>query len=105
MTMNLPVLKCGHCEPLKMGVHAGALGLAALCGVYNAAAWLSRRETHLAINTVLYTVLTIWEQQHVAHHLAEMRQRECEPPGAAPVIVPAAIETPVDAPAMEAAAA
>ena len=74
MTMDLPVLECGKCEPLKLGVHAGALGIAALCGLYNAAAWLSRRERHLAVNTVLYTALTIWEQQHVAHHLAELRR-------------------------------
>ena len=76
MTLDLPVLKCGKCEPLKLGVHAGALGLAALCGVYNAAAWLSRREIHLAVNTVLYTALTIWEHQHVMHHLAELRRPE-----------------------------
>jgi len=76
MTMDLPVLKCGKCEPLKLGVHAGALSLAALCGIYNAAAWLSRREMHLAVNTVLYTALTIWEQQHVAHHFAELRRTE-----------------------------
>ena len=79
MTMDLPVLKCGNCEPLKLGVHAGALGLAALCGVYNAAAWLSRREPHLAVNTVLYTMLSIWEQQHVVHHLAEMRRAPAPP--------------------------
>lgn len=74
MTTRLPVLQCGNCEPLKLGVHAGALGLSLLCGVYNAAAWLARRETHLAVNTILYTALSIWEQQHVAHHLAEMRK-------------------------------
>jgi hypothetical protein len=73
MTMDLPVLRCGNSEPLKMGVHAGALGLAVVCGVYNAAAWLSRRQTHLAVNAVLYTAMAIWEQQHVAHHLAAMR--------------------------------
>jgi hypothetical protein len=82
MTMDLPVLKCGNCEPLKLGVHAGALSLAALCGVYNAAAWLARREVHLAVNTVVYTVLTIWEQQHVAHHLAALRRQ------AVPVLEP-----------------
>ena len=43
MTMDLKVLKCGNCEELKLGVHGLTLGLAALCGVYNAAAWLSRR--------------------------------------------------------------
>ena len=38
-----------NCEELKLGVHALALGVAALCGAYNAAAWFSRRERHLAI--------------------------------------------------------
>jgi hypothetical protein len=58
-------------------------GIASLCLAYNAAAWLSRRETHLAVNTVLYTCLTIWEQRHVAHHLAEIRSpctAEASPP-------------------------
>jgi len=74
MTMDLKVLKCGNCEALKLGVHAAALGIAALCGVYNAAAWLSRREQHLAINTVLYTALIAFEQRHVSHHIAEIRR-------------------------------
>lgn len=74
MTVSLKVLQCGSCERLKAGVHATALGLAALMGLYNAAAWLSRRQTHLAINTVLYAALTAWEQKHVSHHLAELRQ-------------------------------
>ncbi len=71
MTMDLKVLKCGNCEELKLGVHALALGVAALCGAYNAAAWLSRRERHHAINTVMYAALIAFEQQHVAHHIAE----------------------------------
>jgi hypothetical protein len=74
MTMDLKVLKCGNCEELKLGVHALALGVAALCGAYNAAAWLSRRERHLAINTVMYAALIAFEQQHVAHHIAELRR-------------------------------
>ena len=74
MTMDLKVLKCGNCEELKLGVHAAALGLAALCGAYNAAAWLSRRERHLAFNTVLYAALIAFEQQHVSHHIAELRK-------------------------------
>ena len=74
MTMDLKVLKCGNCEELKLGVHGLTLGLAALCGLYNAAAWLSRREPHLAVNTVLYTALMIFEQRHVVHHMAEMRR-------------------------------
>jgi hypothetical protein len=66
-------LHCGHCEPFKAGVHATALGLFFVMGAYNVAAWLSRRERHLAINAVVYAALTAWEQQHVAHHLAELR--------------------------------
>lgn len=79
MTVSLGVLQNGSCERLKAGVHATALGLAALMGLYNAAAWLSRRQAHLAVNTVLYAVLTAWEQKHVSHHLAELR-RPCDPP-------------------------
>jgi hypothetical protein len=79
MTMDLKVLKSGNCEELKLGVHAMALGLAALCGLYNAAAWLSRRERHLAANTVLYAALIAIEQQHVAHHMAELRRPHALP--------------------------
>jgi hypothetical protein len=74
MTMDLRVLKCGNCEELKLGVHGLSLGLATICGLYNAAAWLSRREQHLAVNTVLYAALIVFEQRHVAHHIAEMRR-------------------------------
>src|SRR5215213_1797587 len=74
MTMDLKVLKSGNCEPLKLGVHGLALGLAVVCGLYNAAAWLTRREQHLAVNAVLYAALIAFEQRHVAHHIAELRQ-------------------------------
>lgn len=74
MKIDLDVLKCGSCEPLKLSVHGAALGLAVVMGLYNAAAWLSRREQHLAVNAVLYAMLTAWEQKHVAHHLAELRR-------------------------------
>jgi hypothetical protein len=66
-------LHCGNCEPLKASVHATALGLFVAMGAYNVAAWLSRRERHLAINALVYAALTAWEQRHVAHHLAELR--------------------------------
>jgi hypothetical protein len=80
MTMDLPVLQCGKCEPLKLSVDAGMLGIAALCLAYNAAAWLGRRQTHLAVNAVLYSSLIIWEQRHVAHHLAAIRKPLTEAP-------------------------
>ena len=74
MTMDLKVLKCGNCEELKLGIHATTLGLATLCGLYNAAAWLSRRERHLALNAVMYAALIAIEQRHVVHHIAELRR-------------------------------
>jgi hypothetical protein len=73
------MLQNGNCERVKTGVHAAALGVALVCGLYNAAAWLSRRQVHLAVNTVLYAMLMAWEQQHVAHHLAELRQTAAPP--------------------------
>jgi hypothetical protein len=76
---QLTVLQCGECEPLKAGVHASALALSAVMGLYNAAAWLSRRDTHLAVNAVLYTALAAWEQHHVAHHFRQMRRMRAEP--------------------------
>src|SRR5215217_6146100 len=79
MTLDMKVLKCGNCEELKLGVHAMALGLVVLCGAYNAAAWLSRREKHLAINAVLYAALIAFEHQHVTHHIAELRQPQPAP--------------------------
>jgi hypothetical protein len=77
----MQILQCGNSERLKTSVHAATLALTALCGLYNAAAWLKRRETHLAVNAVLYAALTVWEREHVAHHLAVMRQA----PSPAPV--------------------
>jgi hypothetical protein len=92
MTMDLEVLKCGNCEELKAGVHAAALGLFVVMGGYNVAAWLSRRQTHLAINAVIYAALTAWEQQHVAHHLAELNKLQNETPRQTLVPEPAAAE-------------
>jgi len=74
MMMDWKVLKCGNCEELKLGVHATALGIAAVCGLYNAAAWLHRRQQHLALNAILYAALAAWEHQHVSHHMAEIRR-------------------------------
>ena len=70
MKSTLPILQCGNCEPLKASVHGAMLGLAALCAAYNFAAWLTRHQTHLAVNTLLYATMVAWEAQHVRHHLA-----------------------------------
>ena len=72
MNAEIKLLRCGNCEELNLGVHGTALALAVVMGAYNTAAWLLRRERHLAINSFLYTLLTIWEVQHVLHHWAAM---------------------------------
>ena len=69
--MRLRILNCGCCELFKAGVHGAAFGLAAVMGLYNAAAWVRRREPHLAVNAILYAALTAWEHQHMAHHLRQ----------------------------------
>jgi hypothetical protein len=94
MTMDLKVLQCGNCEELKLGIHATTLGLAALCGLYNAAAWLSRREQHLALNTIMYTALIVVEQRHVAHHMATLRRAAGAATAAQTQPVPVAAESP-----------
>lgn len=75
MKPTLPILQCGNCEPLKATVHAFVLGTAALCALYNVAAWVARRQTHLAVNTVLYGTLVAWEATHVRHHLATLPRK------------------------------
>jgi hypothetical protein len=84
--MVLPILRRGSCEPFKACVHGAALGLAAVMGAYNAAAWLHRRERHLLINAIVYGCAIAFEQRHVAHHvnscrdLAATRAREQQRP-------------------------
>ena len=66
---EMKVLNPGRCEPLKAAVHGVLFTTAAVCAAYNAAAWLRRRQRHLAINAVVYTAAVLWERCHVAHHL------------------------------------
>lgn len=78
MRKPLDVLTPGSCEVLKAGVHAAAFGLIALMGIYNAAAWLRRRDPHLAVNAILYGALAAWERHHVGHHVAARRQHQID---------------------------
>lgn len=72
--VQLTVLQCGECEPLKATVHGSALALSVLMGLYNAAAWLKRRDGHLAVNAIFYAALVAWEQKHFAHHLRALKR-------------------------------
>ena len=67
---EVKLLDSGKCEPLKAAVHGVLLATAAVCAAYNTAAWLRRRQRHLAINAVVYSAAVLWERCHVAHHLA-----------------------------------
>ena len=66
------MLNVGRCEPLKAAVHGVLLVAATVCAAYNAAAWLKRRQRHLAINAVVYGVAVWWERAHVLHHLVSV---------------------------------
>jgi hypothetical protein len=72
------MLDNGECEPAKAAVHGVLMATVAVCAAYNTAAWLKRRETHLAINAILYSAAVWWERCHIVHHL-----RSCRPPTSA----------------------
>jgi hypothetical protein len=73
MTVPLTILKQGSCEPFKAVVHGASLGLFAIMGLYNAAAWINRRERHLAVNALIYALGVAWERRLVAHHIDACR--------------------------------
>jgi hypothetical protein len=61
--------KSGEREAVKGAFHALGGILAATMAAYNIAAWCYRRETHLGVNAVVYTLATLWEVKQTAHHL------------------------------------
>lgn len=73
------MLEVGQCEPLKAAVHGVLMATVTVCAAYNAAAWLKRRQRHLAINAIVYTAAAIWERAHVVHHLIECQPLVMEP--------------------------
>ena len=72
----------GNHEALKCGVHGAAGVLAALMASYNIAACCFRRDIHLRVNAVLYTLAVAWEVKQTLHHLRK------EPGSRAEVTVP-----------------
>lgn len=63
------MLNVGQCEPLKAAVHGVLLATVTVCAAYNTAAWIKRRQRHLAFNAVVYGIAIWWERAHVKHHL------------------------------------
>jgi hypothetical protein len=78
---SLAILDSGNCEPLKATFHGVALVLAAVMGAYNIAAWVRRRQSHLAINATIYIAAVFWEREHVTHHLSD-----CFPSASPPAV-------------------
>lgn len=60
--------KSGESEALKGAVHALGGVLAATMAAYNVTAWCYRREPHLGINAVVYTLAVLWEIKQTRHH-------------------------------------
>jgi hypothetical protein len=60
----------GNHESVKCGVHGAAGVLVGLCAVYNITACWFRRDPHLRLNAVLYTLVAAWEVKQTLHHLA-----------------------------------
>ena len=73
------MLDSGRCEPLKAAVHGVLFVTVSVCAAYNAAAWIKRRQPHLAINAVIYSAAALWERCHIAHHLAACPATEPAP--------------------------
>ncbi len=70
--MQLSILENGSSELVKAVVHGMSLSLVAVMGAYNLAAWLQRRQRHLAFNALVYAALVLFEYQHVCHHRASL---------------------------------
>ncbi len=64
----------GSQEAIKGAVHASAGAIAAVMAAYNLAACCFRRDRHLKINAVVYTLAVAWEVKQTLHHL-ERRAR------------------------------
>ena len=73
----------GESEVVKGAVHALGGVLAASMAAYNIAAWCYRRETHLGINAIVYTLAILWEVKQTVHHLERCEAANREAPQAA----------------------
>lgn len=73
----------GESEALKGAVHALGGVLAASMAAYNITAWFYRRETHLGINAIVYSLAIVWEVKQTVHHLERCEVVRPEAPRAA----------------------
>lgn len=66
--MQMDILESGERETFKAAVHGVALALTLVMDAYNLAAWVHRRQRHLAFNALIYSALAVFEYRHVVHH-------------------------------------
>ena len=59
----------GEHEVLKASVHGTAGVIAGLMAAYNIAACCFRNDRHLRVNSLVYTLLVIYELKHTMHHM------------------------------------
>jgi hypothetical protein len=59
----------GNHEGVKCAVHAAAGILVAVCAAYNITASCFRRDRHLRVNAIVYTLAAAWELKQTLHHL------------------------------------
>jgi hypothetical protein len=69
----------GNHEALKCGVHGAAGVIAAVMAAYNIAACCYRRDRHLRINAVVYTLAIAWEIKQTLHHRTKSSAAEPAP--------------------------
>lgn len=63
----------GEREGVKGGVHGAACAIASAMALYNVVAWCLRREAHLGVNAVVYSLAVGYEVKQTLHHLQHLR--------------------------------
>ena len=59
---------------VKGAFHGAAACLIGVLGVYNAAAWCRRSELHLAVNTLVYGAVVLFECYQIGQHCKDGRE-------------------------------
>ena len=59
----------GNHEGVKCAVHAAAGLLVGVCAAYNITACCFRRDRHLRLNSLVYTLALAWELKQTLRHL------------------------------------
>ena len=63
----------GNNEALKCTVHGASGVIAGMMAAYNIAACCFRRDRHLRVNAVVYSLLVAYELKQTLHHLNRIR--------------------------------